>query len=77
MDVEENITLIDFPQMVSISHSNAQDLFERDLEGIIRSAQPLVAFASFILLGSPFILSRTWGIILPSGQDLCEIHEKC
>eukprot|EP00884_Botryococcus_braunii_P005218 jgi/Botrbrau1/14698/Bobra.0108s0052.1 len=36
VDAEENITLIDFPQMVSISHSNAQDLFERDLEGITR-----------------------------------------
>jgi RIO kinase 2 len=33
---EEEITLIDFPQMVSVSHPNAQELFERDVECIIR-----------------------------------------
>ena len=33
---EEELTLIDFPQMVSISHPNAQELFERDVEGVVR-----------------------------------------
>lgn len=32
IDDEENITLIDFPQMVSTSHPNAQMYFERDIE---------------------------------------------
>lgn len=30
IDEEENITMIDFPQMVSTSHKNAQMYFERD-----------------------------------------------
>ncbi|KAL4450558.1 hypothetical protein ABPG77_000914 [Micractinium sp. CCAP 211/92] len=33
---KEELTLIDFPQMVSVSHPNAQELFERDVECIIR-----------------------------------------
>jgi RIO kinase 2 len=32
----EELTLIDFPQMVSISHANAEELFERDVDGVIR-----------------------------------------
>jgi RIO kinase 2 len=32
----EELTLIDFPQMVSISHANAQELFERDVEGVVK-----------------------------------------
>jgi RIO kinase 2 len=36
IDEEENVTLIDFPQMVSVSHANARDLFERDVECVIR-----------------------------------------
>lgn len=36
MDDEERITLIDFPQMVSVGHPNAQELFERDVECIVR-----------------------------------------
>jgi RIO-like serine/threonine protein kinase len=30
IDEEENITMIDFPQMVSTSHRNAQMYFDRD-----------------------------------------------
>lgn len=30
------LTLIDFPQMVSVSHENAQDMFDRDVECIIK-----------------------------------------
>lgn len=30
------VTLIDFPQMVSTSHANAKELFERDVECVIR-----------------------------------------
>ncbi|KAL4439723.1 hypothetical protein ABPG75_002724 [Micractinium tetrahymenae] len=33
---KEELTLIDFPQMVSVGHPNAQELFERDVECIIR-----------------------------------------
>lgn len=36
IDESEHLTLIDFPQMVSISHANAQELFERDVDCIIR-----------------------------------------
>jgi len=30
------VTLIDFPQMVSVSHENAQEMFDRDVECIIK-----------------------------------------
>ena len=33
---EEELTLIDFPQMVSTSHANAEELFERDVDGVTR-----------------------------------------
>lgn len=36
IDEEETLTLIDFPQMVSVSHPNAEELFDRDVECIIR-----------------------------------------
>lgn len=31
----EEITLIDFPQMISVHHDNAEELFNRDLECIL------------------------------------------
>ena len=34
MDKECKITLIDFPQMVSTSHKNAEELFDRDVKCI-------------------------------------------
>lgn len=36
MDDDENLTLIDFPQMVSTSHANAEELFDRDMAGVIK-----------------------------------------
>ncbi|XP_010559046.1 PREDICTED: serine/threonine-protein kinase rio2-like [Tarenaya hassleriana] len=36
IDDEENITMIDFPQMVSVSHRNAQMYFDRDVECIFK-----------------------------------------
>lgn len=33
---DEAITMIDFPQMVSVGHANAQELFDRDVECIVR-----------------------------------------
>jgi RIO-like serine/threonine protein kinase len=33
------LTLIDFPQMVSVSHENAEEMFERDVDCIIRYAE--------------------------------------
>ena len=35
---QDELTLIDFPQMVSTSHANAQELFDRDVECVIRYA---------------------------------------
>lgn len=35
IDDEENVTLIDFPQMVSTSHPNAEELFDRDVHGVV------------------------------------------
>ena len=31
VDDEERVTLIDFPQMISTSHANAREYFERDV----------------------------------------------
>uniref|UniRef100_A0A0D9V8S0 Serine/threonine-protein kinase RIO2 n=1 Tax=Leersia perrieri TaxID=77586 RepID=A0A0D9V8S0_9ORYZ len=36
IDDEEKITMIDFPQMVSVSHRNAQMFFDRDIECIYK-----------------------------------------
>jgi hypothetical protein len=33
---EEELTLIDFPQMVSTTHANGDELFSRDVECIVR-----------------------------------------
>ncbi|GMH34476.1 hypothetical protein BSKO_02310 [Bryopsis sp. KO-2023] len=33
---EEEITIIDFPQMISVKHENAKELFDRDVECIFR-----------------------------------------
>ncbi len=35
---DDELTLIDFPQMVSTSHANAQELFDRDVECVLRFA---------------------------------------
>ena len=35
---DDELTLIDFPQMVSTSHANAQELFDRDVECVLRYA---------------------------------------
>ena len=39
VDDEDEVTLIDFPQMVSVSHANAKELFERDVDCLIRSCR--------------------------------------
>ena len=36
VDEDCRVTLIDFPQMVSVSHKNAQELFDRDVSCITR-----------------------------------------
>ncbi|KAK8962162.1 hypothetical protein KSP40_PGU007664 [Platanthera guangdongensis] len=36
IDDDEKITMIDFPQMVSVSHRNAQMYFDRDVECILK-----------------------------------------
>ncbi|KAK9902872.1 hypothetical protein WJX75_009355 [Coccomyxa subellipsoidea] len=36
VDEQGAVTLIDFPQMVSTSHANAEELFERDVDCIVR-----------------------------------------
>ena len=35
-DDEERVTLIDFPQMISTSHANAEELFDRDVHGVVK-----------------------------------------
>lgn len=32
----EDITIIDFPQMISVHHENAKELFDKDVECILR-----------------------------------------
>ncbi|PKA50852.1 RIO kinase 2 [Apostasia shenzhenica] len=39
IDDNENLTMIDFPQMVSVSHRNAQMYFDRDIECIFKFFQ--------------------------------------
>jgi len=34
IDGEEKITLIDFPQLVHINHANAEEFFDRDVQGV-------------------------------------------
>lgn len=36
VDDDDQVTIIDFPQMVSVAHPNAEELFDRDAEGIVR-----------------------------------------
>ena len=36
VDDDDEVTLIDFPQMVSVSHANAKELFDRDVDCLIR-----------------------------------------
>lgn len=36
IDDEERLTIIDFPQMVSVLHQNAKELFERDRQCIVK-----------------------------------------
>lgn len=36
VDVDGNVTLIDFPQMVSTNHANASELFNRDMSGLAK-----------------------------------------
>ncbi|KAF8073207.1 rio2 [Scenedesmus sp. PABB004] len=47
IDGEEALTLIDFPQMVSVGHANARELFERDVDCVLRcgAAAPRMARA--------------------------------
>lgn len=33
---DEELTIIDFPQMISVNHENAKELFDRDVECILR-----------------------------------------
>ena len=49
IDDEEKVTLIDFPQMVSTSHANAEDLFYRDVECVIRSAKIFLSLTSSVI----------------------------
>jgi len=44
------LTLIDFPQMVSVSHANAQDMFDRDVECIVKC---VAARSLLVLLLNP------------------------
>ncbi|CAN0447454.1 unnamed protein product, partial [Scytosiphon promiscuus] len=36
VDEEERLTLIDFPQMVSTRHANAEEMFDRDVACVVK-----------------------------------------
>lgn len=57
IDEQEELTLIDFPQMVSVSHPNAQELFERDVECIIRFFRFGLMSGWLALPGNPYFTS--------------------
>lgn len=46
VDDDDVVTLIDFPQMISVTHFNATELFERDVDCVIRwdSQRPRVLY---------------------------------
>ena len=46
VDEECKVTLIDFPQMVPTSHTNAQELFDRDVACITRFFSSKLKFVS-------------------------------
>ena len=50
VDEDEKLTLIDFPQMVSVGHGNARELFYRDVECIIRYHSCLRTLQTAIML---------------------------
>ena len=35
-DDGEELTMIDFPQMISVLHENAEELFNRDVKGVVK-----------------------------------------
>lgn len=41
---EDEVTIIDFPQMVSVAHPNGRELFQRDVDGVIRFFQKKLAY---------------------------------
>lgn len=51
----EEITLIDFPQMVSVTHANAQELFERDVECIVRFFSKKVGYVPELDPALPYV----------------------
>jgi hypothetical protein len=60
---QEHLTLIDFPQMVSVSHANAEELFDRDVECIVRcEACVHCCWVGFVVCWAKFefILERRW-----------------
>lgn len=36
IDEDRKLTMIDFPQMISTSHANAVELFDRDVQGLVK-----------------------------------------
>ena len=46
VDEDGKITVIDFPQMVSTAHGNAEELFNRDADCIVRFFSQKLGFIS-------------------------------
>ncbi|EIE18013.1 RIO1-domain-containing protein [Coccomyxa subellipsoidea C-169] len=46
VDEQGGVTLIDFPQMVSTSHANAEELFDRDIDCVIRFFNKKLGYVS-------------------------------
>ncbi|GLC51486.1 hypothetical protein PLESTB_000507700 [Pleodorina starrii] len=52
---EEELTLIDFPQMVSITHANAEELFSRDVECIVRFFSKKIGYVPELDPSLPYV----------------------
>jgi RIO kinase 2 len=65
------VTMIDFPQMVSTSHPNAVDLFNRDVNGLVKF------FAMKMRYIPPEVLIPKLDDIVSSGENLDEEVRAC
>lgn len=52
---EDEVTIIDFPQMVSVAHPNAAELFQRDVDGVVRFFRKKLAYMPELDEGLPRI----------------------
>ena len=67
VDDDDVVTLIDFPQMISVTHFNAKELFERDVDCVIRCSRApyytVVMHTVFLHRSSPCLSSLPTTIV--------------